>query len=282
MKVLAMQDLACYGKCSASITLPVLSAMGIETTLLPTSVLSTHSAFAGFTFHDLLPDMEQIVRHWSSLGLTFDAIYIGYLGSQAQLNFALSLIDRYPQALVMVDPVMGDNGKLHRRITPDFIGGYDRLCARAHLLLPNLTETCALLRLPYEPYASGAHDWQPLLQALKARGAKNVVITGLSDGAERLGSLCLDEGGRLRSYFRHRVAGHYHGTGDLFASVLIGALLQKLSLAQALELATDFTVLCIQKTAPYGDAQGSHWHGLHFEACLPQLWQRLSGLCRST
>lgn len=285
MKLLTIQDMACYGKCSGSIAMPVLSAMGIETTLLPTSVLSTHSAFKGFTFRDLLPEMEAILDHWISLDLQFDAIYIGYLGSEPQLEFVHRLISHFPNAMIMLDPVMGDNGKLHRRMTPSFIASYAALCQRAHLLLPNMTEACALLGQPYT--GEVVTDPLPLLHGLREMGAENVVITGLqrttshtvtsSDAsALELGAVCLDSSNEYSSYFRPPVPGHFHGTGDLFASVCIGGLLRGLLLSAALELATDFTTICAQNTASFGDAEGNHWHGLKFETCLPKLWERLS------
>ena len=273
MKVLTIQDMACYGKCSGSIAMPVLSAMGIETTLLPTSVLSTHSAFKGFTFRDLLPEMEAIFAHWKTLELQFDAIYVGYLGSQPQLDFVNRLTAHFPNALIMVDPVMGDGGRLHKRMTGEFISAYASLCCRAHLLLPNMTETCALLRVPY---TGDTAEPLPLLQGLREFGARNVVITGLLNDANELGAVCLDAGGQFSSYYRPPVPGHYHGTGDLFASVCIGGLLRGLLLSQALELATDFTRTCIENTASSGDADGNHWHGLKFEACLPKLWEKLN------
>lgn len=273
MKLLTIQDMACYGKCSGSIAMPVLSAMGIETTLLPTSVLSTHSAFKGFTFRDLLPEMEAILGHWVSLDLQFDAIYVGYLGSEPQLAFVHRLIDCFPNALIMVDPVMGDGGKLHRRMTPSFITSYASLCRRAHLLLPNMTEACALLDRPYT--GEVADDPLSLLRGLRDFGAANVVITGLQNDASELGAVCLDSLEQYSSYFRPPIPGHYHGTGDLFASVCIGGLLHGLSLGSALELATDFTRICIENTSSSGDAEGNHWHGLKFETCLPKLWERL-------
>ncbi len=273
MKLLTIQDLACYGKCSGSIAMPVLSAMGIETTLLPTSVLSTHSAFKGFTFRDLLSEMEAILEHWISLDLQFDAIYVGYLGSEPQLDFVHRLISHFPDALIMVDPVMGDGGKLHKRMTPEFIASYSSLCQRAHLLLPNMTEACALLGRPYT--GETVADPFSLLKELQAFGAKNVVITGLQNSASELGAVCLDSFDQYSSYFRPPVPGHYHGTGDLFASVCIGGLLRGLSLNAALELATDFTTVCVENTASSADADGNHWHGLRFETCLPKLWERL-------
>ncbi len=273
MKLLTIQDMACYGKCSGSIAMPVLSAMGIETTLLPTSVLSTHSAFKGFTFRDLLPEMEAILEHWVSLDLHFDAIYVGYLGSEPQLDFVNRLVGYFPDALIMVDPVMGDGGRLHKRMTPEFIASYASLCRRAHLLLPNMTEACALLGLPYA--GEVVSDPLPLLKGLRDFGAENVVITGLQNSDSELGAVCLDSDGDFSSYFRPPVPGHYHGTGDLFASVCIGGLLRSLPLDKALELATDFTRLCIENTSSSGDSDGNHWHGLRFETCLPKLWERL-------
>lgn len=273
MKLLTVQSLACYGKCSSTIALPVLSAMGIETTLLPTSLLSTHTGLAGFTFEDLTDHMLAAARHWQSLSLSFDAIYVGYLGSQAQLNFVLSLADQYPSARLIVDPVMGDDGHLYQRITPDFIQTYHTLCCRADLILPNLTEACALLDHTYDASCDAAS----LLKALHAQGAKNVVITGLAGENHSVGAMGLSEKGQRYAYFKPQIAGHYHGTGDLFASVCSGALLHGFSLEAALKLATDFTTLCIQNTAADGDVQGNHWHGLRFEAMLPALIQALAG-----
>lgn len=267
MKLLTVQDFSCYGKCSASIALPVLSAMGIETTVLPTALLSTHTGFTGFTFQDLTDQLPAIARHWRDLHLTFDAIYVGYLGSQAQLDFVLSLFDAYPQALKAVDPVMGDNGRLYSRITPDFAATMAALCQRANLILPNVTEACALLSQSYPPT-----DAASLVRNLRAQGANNVVLTGLAGEHHDVGALCLDASGEQASYFRPRIAGHYHGTGDLFASVCIGGLLRGLSLEHSLHLAVDFTCRCIENTQ---DGQENHWDGLRFETCLPWLMKQL-------
>lgn len=272
MKLLTIQSLACYGKCSSTIALPVLSAMGIETTLLPTSLLSTHTGFPDFTFQDLTEQMKAAARHWQGLSLRFDAIYVGYLGSQAQLDFVLSFLAQQPQARLIVDPVMGDNGTLYSRITPAFIEAYQALCRRADLILPNLTEACCLLGYAYDPSLCP----ERLLTELRAQGAKNVVITGLSGEKDTLGAMCLCEDDGFHSAFTPRVSGHYHGTGDLFASVCCGALLRGSALSHALTLAADFTALCIQNTQPFFSEDGhSHWDGLHFETALPWLMERM-------
>lgn len=273
MKLLTIQDLACYGKCSGAVALPVLSAMGIETTLLPTAVLTTHSAFEGFVSQDMLPLMEQAAAQWKTLGLSFDAIYVGYMTGPAQLDFVYRLLDQYPQARVLVDPVMGDNGRLHHRMTPEFIAAYRTLCRRAYLLTPNMTEACALTG---RPFSGAAGNPLPLLQELNALGAANVVVTGCENASGETGAVCLDSDNRLYAHYHAAVPGHYHGTGDVFASVCIGALLRGLSLWQAMALAADFTAACIQNTANTGDAAGNHWHGLRFEACLPLLQEWLT------
>ncbi|MCI8633217.1 MAG: pyridoxamine kinase [Lachnospiraceae bacterium] len=272
MKLLTIQSLACYGKCSSTIALPVLSAMGIETTLLPTSLLSTHTGFADFTFQDLTEQMKAAADHWQSLSLHFDAIYVGYLGSQTQLDFVLSFLAQQPQARLIVDPVMGDNGALYSRITPAYIAAYQSLCCCADLILPNLTEACALLGYAYDPSLPP----ERLLTELRAQGAKNVVITGLAGEKETLGAMCLCEDGSHHSVFKPRISGHYHGTGDLFASVCCGALLRGSPLPHALTLAADFTALCIQNTQPFFSEDGqNHWHGLRFETALPWLIERM-------
>ena len=269
-KVLTIQSFASYGKCAGSLALPVLSAMGMQTTLLPTAYLSTHTGFKDFTFRDMTEEMQASIKHFEALHLHFDAVYVGYLGSLQQLQLVQSLHSLYPDALWIVDPAMGDNGNLYSRVTPDFIEAYRSLCGEADYILPNLTEACALAGLPYTPQP----DSLALLRSLQMLGASHVVLTGLSDASDSVGSMLLTPDGTLVSAYQPQIPGHFHGTGDLFASAFCGALLRGLSDDKALTLATTFTQRVIAATAANSPAEpdsGAHWHGLLFEEELPWL-----------
>lgn len=268
-RVAAVHDLSCVGKCSLTAALPVISAAGIEVCPVPTAVLSTHTGgITGYTYRDLTEDILPIVNHWLSLGLTFDAVYTGYLGSFRQLDIVAEVIDklRRPGGLVIVDPVMADNGRLYTGFTPDFPAGMRALCAKADIIVPNITEACFLLDMPYHP---GPYDEAfiiRLLEGLASLGPQQVVITGVYNGNGLYGAACLDaRAGRLDYALTGRVEGIYHGTGDLFASALTAALLNGRPLRQAAQIAAEFVYESIERTKRAGtDVR----FGVHFEAGL--------------
>ncbi len=273
-RVVSIQDISCIGKCSQTVALPIISAFGVETAVVPTAVLSTHTAFSDFTFRDLTADMGSIVHHWKQEKFTFDTIYTGYLGSQEQIQSVSDLIDtfRTDKTLVIIDPVMGDNGKLYAGFTEDFPQKIAALCSKADVLVPNLTEAAALLGIPYEENYEEAYI-KDILRRLTDLGVEKVVLTGVLFSGNRMGVMTYDrETDTYFSYAAGKVPRVFHGTGDIFASVLTGALTRGMDLEKALRLAVDFTVLSIEKTLEDPTAS---WYGVNFEEVLPWLIRQL-------
>ncbi len=274
-RIVTIQDISCLGKCSLTVALPIISAMGIETVILPTAVLSTHTGgFSNYTFRDLTEDISPIAAHWKEIGLSFDAVYTGYLGSISQLSLMEQFFDQFAKedTLTVVDPVMGDHGRLYSGFTPDFPKAMARLCKRADLILPNLTEAAFLLGEEYRENYTEA-EMQELLVRLAGLGAKNVILTGVSFCNDKNGAMAYSaKTGRFFSYYNENIPSTFHGTGDIFASVCTGALTRGLSLEQTVQLAVDFTLACIKATAE--DAK-DRWYGVNFEACIPKLIRRL-------
>lgn len=270
-RIVTIQDISCFGKCSLTVALPVISAMGVECAILPTAVLSTHTGgFTGFTFRDLTEDIEKISAHWKANGLSFDAVYTGYLGSMEQLRLVKEFFDAYrtPENLIFVDPVMADNGKMYTGFSPEFARGMAKLCAGADVIVPNLTEATFMLD---EPYVASGYDEayiHGLLERLCALGCKTAIVTGVSYDPAYQGAVALDgTTGKITEYYRENIPVSYHGTGDAFSSALAGALTKGESMADALKIAVDFTVACIKATVE----DKSHWYGVRFEDCLGML-----------
>lgn len=271
-RVLTVQDISCVGQCSLTVALPVISACGVETSVLPSSVLSTHTTgFHGFTFRDLSDDMPAICSHWKQEGITFDAVYTGYLGSEQQIDHVLSIFDTCAKdgARLIVDPAMADHGKLYPAFDMNFVSAMARLAARADYLLPNLTEAAFLTGLPYkEQYDRSYID--SLLSALTGLGSKCIVLTGVSYEPGKTGVVVYECGSY--SYYCHEMLPNgSHGTGDIYASVFTGALIRGKSAIEAASVAADFTVECIRTTAEIP----GHWYGAAFEPNLGKLIARL-------
>ncbi len=252
---MAIHDLSCVGKCSLSVCLPILSAMGAEVAALPTALLSTHTGgLSGYSNLDLTDEMARIAAHWASLGLKFDAIYSGWLGSARQSALVASLFDEFGAdgALRLVDPVMGDHGKLYSTFDDDRVRGMRALCRKADLLTPNLTEAAFLLDEPYRDGPLSEADARALCLRLTALGPASVVITGVSTGADTLGAASLDAQGNFALHETPRVPGIWHGTGDIFSAVLLGALLRGDTLAEGVRLAVRFVHDAIERTRKLG------------------------------
>ena len=270
-RILAIQDISCVGQCSLTVALPILSACGIECCILPSAVLSTHTGgdFKGYTFRDLSDDIPDICRHWQAQGIRFDAVYTGYLGSARQAETVEHIMQTLlkPEGLKIVDPAMGDNGRLYAGLDEGLVDAMRRLCRLADVILPNVTEACLLTGACYcdvhrEPYI------RSLLSALDTLGAGKTVLTGVSYEPDVIGALA-HEGEKDRYYCHHRVPRMFHGTGDVYASAFTGAYLQGKTLFEAAEIATDFTLACIENTTP------EHWYGVRFEPVLPKLIEML-------
>ena len=273
-KALAIHDISCVGKCSLTVALPILSAAGVETSVLPTSVLSTHTGgFEGFTFHDLTPEIGPITAHWKSLGLTFDAIYTGYLGSKEQVALMLDIFDAFGGgALKLVDPVMADNGKLYGGFPADFPMEMKKLCAKADVIIPNFTEAALMLG---EPYVEGPYSQayiEGLLLRLRAVCPGKIVLTGAYFDESEVGAACYDPRRDTVNYtLAKRVPGYFHGTGDVFGSALLAALLADKPLWESAQIAADFTADSIQKSDPTREKK----YGVAFERALPGLMRSL-------
>lgn len=274
-RIVSIQDISCLGKCSLTVALPIISAMGVECSIVPTAVLSTHTMFQNFTCKDLTDQIGPIADHWKSENIVFDAIYTGYLASKEQIGDVCAFFDTFKTKdnLIVVDPVMADNGKLYPAFGPDFPAEMAKVCAKADLIVPNLTEASLLTDLPYRTEYDEEYI-REMLQALAKLGPRYVALTGVSFEKGRLGVMYYDrEKNEYGSYFAEHLPASFHGTGDVFASTCVGALMRGLPLGDALALAADYTVECIRLTLASPEAK---WYGVEFESAIPYLVGRLS------
>lgn len=272
-KVLTIQDISCVGQCSLTVALPIISACGIETCVLPSAVLSTHtSGFTGYTFRDLTEDMPGIKAHWMKEGITFNAIYTGYLGSTKQIDYVADIFaDTAADGCVkIVDPAMADNGSLYPGFDAEFVDAMKVLCGKADYILPNITEACFLTGMEYRTEYDRAYI-DELLEKLTALGCKNVIFTGISYAPGKTGVVIFENG--IYSYYEHeKLPNSCHGTGDVYASAFVGAYVRGKSAFDAAKIAADYTVECIKATAE----EENHWYGAKFEPVLGKLIQALS------
>ncbi len=264
-RILTIQDISCVGQCSLTVALPILSAFGLETAILPSAVLSTHTGgFTGYTFRDLTEDIPAIAAHWKKENLKFDAFYTGYVGSKKQLEYISDIIKTLgtDDAVTIIDPVMGDNGKLYAGFNEDFAAEMAKFCSLADVILPNFTEAAFLLKEPFvqigeydEAYVEG------LLKRLAGLGAKNVVLTGVSFDKSKLG-VAIYDGKDIYYDFNDYLPVAMHGTGDVFASAFTGAMASGKTIQEAAALAADFVVDSIKAT------ESTHKYGVRFEKAL--------------
>ncbi len=273
-RILTIQDISCFGKCSLTVALPLLSAMGIETAVLPTAVLSTHTLFKNFTCKDLSGELKPITGHWMQEGITFDAIYTGYLGTEEEIETVIGIIEsfRNEKTLVIVDPAMGDNGKLYTAFDGHYARKNADLCAVADIADPNITEASFLTGLPYRESYPEEYIREMLL-ALAGLGTRVPILTGVSLGEGKIGAMGYDsEEKQFFCYQNARIPAAYHGTGDIFSSVLAGAFVLGLDRKDALEIAADYTALTIEETLKN---PGNPWYGVDFETTIPELIRSL-------
>ena len=267
-KILTIQDISCVGQCSLTVALPIISACGIETCVLPSAVLSTHTAgFKGYTFRDLTEDMPAIKNHWVKEGIKFEAIYTGYLGSTKQIDYVKDIFNdtASENCLKIVDPAMADNGNMYPGFGPEFVEAMKGLCGEADYILPNITEACFLTGVEYKTEYDRAYI-DMLLEKLVALGSKNVIFTGISYEKGKTGVVVYKEG--EYAYYEHDfLPNSCHGTGDIYASSFVGALVREKSAYDAAKIAADYTVECIKETAK----QENHWYGAAFEPVLGKL-----------
>lgn len=272
-KILTIQDISCVGQCSLTVALPILSACGLETCILPSAVLSTHTGgFSGFTFRDLTDDMPAIQAHWQKENIKFKAIYTGYLGSIKQVGYVKDILKTMgtEDCVRVIDPAMADNGKLYSIFDQAYVDAMRGLCAEADVLVPNITEACFLTGEPYAEVYDEAYI-RTLVEKLTALGAKTVVLTGVSYDPQKTG-VVIFENGTVQYYEHDKVARGCHGTGDIYASAFVGALMNGKTLYTAAKIAADYTVKCIVNTQDDPD----HWYGAKFETALRDLIELLN------
>lgn len=271
-KILTIQDISCVGQCSLTVALPIISACGIEACVLPSAVLSTHTAgFKGYTFRDLTEDIPAIKEHWVKEGIAFDAIYTGYLGSTKQIEYVSDIFKATAKegCVKIVDPAMADNGKLYPGFDAEFVEAMKGLCAEADYVVPNITEACFLTGVEYKTEYDREYI-DTLLHKLSALGCRNVIFTGISYRDGYTGVVVFENG--EYSYYEHeKLAGGCHGTGDVYASAFVGALMRGKSAYAAASIAADYTLECIKVTAKLEN----HWYGAAFEPALPKLMELL-------
>ena len=252
-RVAAIHDMSGFGRCSLTVAIPVLSAMGLQCCPLPTAFLSTHTGgFQGFSFLDMTDEMPRAAEHWKTLDLGFECIYSGFLGSERQIQIVSDFIRdfREPNTVVVVDPVMGDHGKLYQTYTPAMCEGMVHLAEQADVIVPNLTEAALLLGVPYEELPEGENGCREIVERLSLDGRRSVVLTGASMALDLTGAMCFDvKTGRTKSVQVRRIPREFYGTGDVFASVLSGALVRGQPLAVAVRQAVDFVRACAGRTA---------------------------------
>lgn len=266
-RILTVQDISCIGQCSITVALPIISACGIECAVLPSAVLSAHTGFTEYTFHDLADDIPSIVEHFVKEGLKFDAVYTGYLGSTKQITYVMDLFSRVSKhsCVKIVDPAMADNGKLYPNYGMDFIKAMRVLCSEANYILPNLTEACFLTDTEYKTGYDKAYI-DSILERLADLGAKNIILTGVGYRVGMTGVAILENG--HYSYYEHELLpGSCPGTGDVFASAFTGALLCDKTAFESVKIAADYTVECIRATTE----EKGHWYGTKFEPVLEKL-----------
>lgn len=272
-RIVTLQDISCVGRCSTTVALPVISAMGVECGILPTAVLSTHTMFQNFTCVDLSAQIQPISEAWKKEGISFDGIYTGYLASSQQCGQISDFFDHFRTRdnLILVDPAMADNGKLYPAFDQDFPAAMAKVCAKADVILPNITEGCLLTGMPYKTEYDPSYITE-LLQRLLKLGCWTAVLTGVSYEPNKLGIASLDQDGNSFSYFTKKCPQSYHGTGDLYSSTAFGGLMRGLSLGDALSLAADYVVECIEATSRSSEAR---WYGAEFESQIPWLCREL-------
>lgn len=278
-RVAAIHDVSGIGKCSLTVALPIISAAGVETAVMPTAVLSTHTGeMTGFTYRDLTCDLPAFAAHWKSLGVDFDGIYSGFLGSTEQVKLVESFIDEFKteKTVIVVDPAMADSGRMYTTFKPGFAREMAYLCSKADIIVPNLTEAAFLLG---EEYRNPPYDKayiEGLLERLSGLGPRMIVLTGVSFKESEIGCAVYNkDSGEVYYRFTERYSGVYYGTGDIFASALIGAYFNGKSINESASIALDFTCAAIART--HAAATDTRL-GVNFEAGIGEYIRQLGGI----
>ena len=273
-RIVTVQDISCVGKCSLTVALPIISAMGIEAAILPTAVLSTHTMFSRFTVRDLTDQIAPIAKHWKDENLGFSAIYTGYLGSFEQIDLMKQFFDEFKTEdnLIVVDPAMADNGKLYPAFDEKFAKHMATLCAKADVIVPNITEACFMTDTEYREIYDEAYVVE-LLKKLADLGPGVAMLTGVSFEHGMTGVMGYEKETSACHYYSHqKLPVSFHGTGDVFSSTFVGAVVRGMNWREAAEVAAEFTAESIRLTLEDPDQP---WYGVNFEQAIPYLLKRL-------
>lgn len=267
-RILTIQDISCFGQCSLTVALPIISASGFETAVIPSAVLSTHTTgFTGYTCHDLANDIPKIHEHWMRCKISFDAIYTGYLGSVDEIENVIDIMRTLGRegCLNIVDPAMADDGVLYPAFDMEYVNEMKKLCSVADIILPNITEACMLTGVEYKTEYDEAYI-KTLLESLRALGVKTIILTGVGYEVGKTGVVVYEDD--KVSYYEHKkIEKGCHGTGDVYAATFVGALMNGKDAFTAAKIAADITVRAIEATK--GDED--HWYGVKFEKVMPEL-----------
>lgn len=274
-RLLTVQDISCVGKCSLTVALPIISALGVEASVLPTAVLSAHTMFQNYTCKDLTDQIEPITNHWKQEHIDFSAIYTGYLATPEQVSLMENLFDDFKTEnnFIFVDPVMADNGVLYAGFDNAFPKQIARLCSKADIIVPNLTEACLLTETEYREDYDHAYV-EKLLEKVCALGSRITILTGVSAEEGKTGVMGYDRmTGETFCYSHEKLPVSFQGTGDIFSSTCVGAMVRGMSWKEAVGLAADYTAECIRLTMA---DPAKPWYGVNFEQAIPYLIKRLS------
>ena len=270
IKILTIQDISCYGQCSITVALPIVSAFGIETAILPSAVLSTHTAgFTDFTVRDLTEDLPEIRKHWEKEEIYFDAIYTGFIASIEQLDYIKEIIDSRlkPDGLVFVDPAMADHGEFYNGFDQEFADKMGELCKLGDYILPNTTEACFILHKPWKEEFT-REEMLEMAKELQAFTKRHVILKGDTHNENELGMIVLDKDeSTTEIVYNDKIDYVSHGTGDVFASAFVGSTMKGKTPCQAAKIAGEFTKKAIEKTV--GDE--THKYGVKFEQVIREI-----------
>lgn len=267
-RVLTIQDLSCVGKCSLTVALPIISAAGVETAVFPVSLLSTHSAFESYEKVDLSHLLESYEKMWEKYDINFDAVYVGYVGTENGLMQVENCINRLKNEnnIIIIDPAIADNGEIYSGISEEYIKELEKLCKKADVLMPNLTEACILTGEEYKDCGYSKEYIENIMKKLSTLGCKNVVVTGVSYDNNEMGIACYNsETKKYNEFFNKRYKGVYYGAGDSLASAFTGALMNGISFEDSLEIAEKFISEAVRLSK-----NNSRWYGINFEYAIPK------------
>ncbi len=276
-KVLAINDISCVGRCSLTVALPIISSVGLECSILPTAILSTHTGgFTEFTFLDFTEEMKKVSDHWLSLNRKYDAIYTGFLGSSEQVEVVKDIVEKFKNNnVIIVDPAMADNGELYKIFDSNFPNEMKKLCLVGDIIIPNITEACLLTGYEYKQNNHTDEYIDGLIGALVKEGMKSVVLTGVSKQDGKIGAVCYNNETKEKYFYDlDIIPGYFHGTGDVFASVLTSCIMKNKTLEESTKIAVDMTVESIKKTLKYENIDVKY--GVCFEEMLPLLISKVN------